>query len=205
MRRIWLLCFLLCFSCSKKESGTSDQQAQTSTADAVSGASVDTQEWLPEPGLEYKVLGYNPGLKGVLIQYSDDMYRGGDMLSVDGVKLLKSRGIKTVYSVTPSEAIRSYCTSYGIELQEYVFDYQGLSDQQAKQFITSLDSVEYPIYIHCHSGKQRGGNLGVLYRIFKEHWSFEKAFKEYEVLGGKPDADKEMLTRLYETLGKDLQ
>lgn len=200
MRIVLLLLVVSLLSC--RESKPGDTSSKASSADAISSASVDKEEWLPEPSERYKILGYNSGLKGVLIQYSDSVYRGGDMLSVDGAKLLKSRGIQTVYSITPSEAIRSYCQSFGFDLHELVFDYQGLSDSQARQFVTSLDTVTYPIYIHCHSGKQRGGNLAVLYRVFHDNWQFESALEEYGNLGGKVDADREMLARIYRMLDK---
>lgn len=191
MRIVLLVLILFCVSCKKEES-------KKEKVDAVSAASVDNQEWLPEAGDTYEVLGYNEGLKGVLIKYSDEMYRGGDLLSADGAKLIKSRGIRTIFSVTPSEAIRSYCAAYGMELKEIVFDYQKLGDDQVVDFINALDSVDYPIYIHCHSGKQRGGNLCAIYREYKEGWSFEKALEEYGKLGGKIDPDKEMLQRAYD-------
>lgn len=191
MRFLLVVLLLFCVSCKKEES----HQEKT---DAVTAASVDNQDWLPEAGNTYEVLGYNDGLKGVLIKYSDDMYRGGDLLSADGAKLIKSRGIQTIFSVTPSEAIRSYCAAYGIELVEIAFDYQKLGDDQVVDFVNALDSVDYPIYIHCHSGKQRGGNLCAIYREYKEGWSFDKALEEYEKLGGKVEPDKDMLQRAYD-------
>lgn len=197
MRILLLVSLLLLMSCNKKEENAKESKK---SPDAVSAASVDTQEWLPIPGDSYEVLGYNDGLKGVLIKYSDEMYRGGDMLSVKGAQLIKQRGIKTVFSVTPSEAIRSYCKSYGFDLHEIVFDYQKMSEEQVKSFIAALDTVETPIYIHCHSGKQRGGNLGLIYRTYVESWSFDKAMKEYGDLGGKIEPDTEMLTMAYKVV-----
>lgn len=193
MRVLLVLLLFFCVSCKKEES-------KDSKADAVTAASVDNKEWLPEAGNTYTVLGYNEGLKGVLIKYSDEMYRGGDILSSDGAKLIKSRGIQTIFSVTPSEAIRSFCAAYDIELKEIVFDYQKLGDDQVLTFLNALDSVEYPIYIHCHSGKQRGGNLCAIYREYKEGWEFEKALDEYGKLGGKIEPDREMLQRAYDII-----
>lgn len=197
MRYLLLISLLLLMYCIPLEKKSKDIKK---SIDAITAASVDTQDWLPEPGDSYKVLGYNDGLKGVLIKYSDEMYRGGDMLSVTGAQLLKERGIKTVFSVTPSEAIRSYCQSYGFDLHEIVFDYQKMSEEQVKYFIAALDSVETPMFIHCHSGKQRGGNLGFIYRVYVESWDLDKAMNEYGALGGKVEPDTEMLTMAYKVV-----
>lgn len=187
MKLLLLVSLLVVLSCGKKK------QEQTNQTDTVTAASLSTQDWLPEEGDTYEVIGYVDGVKGVIVRYSDDLYRGGDILTDEGMLLLKKRGVKSVVSATPNETIRSLSKAYSLNQHDFYFDYQGLTEASVKSFFTLLDSVERPVYIHCHGGKQRAGNLCMLYRGYVEGWDIEKAMKEYVQLGGKEQEDRPML------------
>ncbi len=190
------MAMLLLLSCSSKDKINDEAEVEVSN-DITTSASMTTNDWLPEVGENYEILGYNDGLKGVLIKYSDSLYRGGDILSSVGASLLKKHGIKTIISVTPNDVIRSLCSSYGFELHEVVFDYADLTQEQTDSLFTIFENAEPPLFIHCHSGKRRGGNLVLLYRGYVQSWDFEEAMIEYAALGGTTDEDYSMLKQLY--------
>lgn len=195
MKPILLLtALLLICSCRKKKEEPSIQ------TDTVTAASLSTQDWLPEPGETYETIGYVEGVKGAIIRYSDDLYRGGDILSDAGILLLKKRGVKSIISATPNETIRSLSKAYSLEQYDFPFDYQGLTEESVKEFYALMDIVERPVYIHCHGGKQRAGNLCMLYRGYVEKWDFDKAMKEYIQLGGKETEDREMMQMAFTLL-----
>ena len=62
-----------------------------------------------------------------------------------------------------------------------------------------MKEAEQPLYVHCHSGKQRAGTLLAAYRIHVQGWDFEKAKSEFILLGGKD----EKLPALMESVRKE--
>ncbi len=191
----------LLFACGKK-----DKEAPAESGDAVSSATQKKQEWTPIKDSIYEVAGYKKGLKGCLIKYNNSLYRGGNILSAEGAKLLKQKGIRTVVSVTPDENISTLCKSFSFDEANLFYDYGVLPDSTINRFLDVLDSAEFPLYIHCFSGNQRAGLLCAVSRIYLEGWSFEKAENEYGKLGGKVTADHPLLVRadeiVRERLGK---
>ncbi len=187
-----VLFFFILISCAKEK-----EKVEVLEKDATTAASIDTDKWIPPQSETYQVLGYKEGIKGVVIRYSDSLYRGGDILSSKGAMYLKSLGIQTVISVTPSDQIRSLCKTFGFVNIELPFDYQKLTKTELNTFKEIIKEEETPLYIHCYSGKQRGGNLIVLYRDIVNNWKFEEAMIEYDQCGGKLHEDRNMLKELY--------
>ncbi len=194
---------LVTLSCSKSEDPkavTKPTAVTVAKPDGVSAASAKADRWLPEPGDSYQVIGHVAGIKGAVIRYDSLLIRGGDILAIEGAQWLHQQGVKTVVSVTPNTQIESYCRAVGITAISIPFEYQQMSKEQAIQFCTVIDTITTPLYIHCHSGKQRGGNLGVLWRVYRDSWKLETAMNEYAALGGKPDEDRHMLAMLSEAV-----
>ncbi len=77
---------------------------------------------LPESGEDYKLLGQIPGLKNFAVQYDDNFYRGGEVLSIEGMENLKKWGIKTIFSVTPTDLERLLAEKFNIKLVELNFE-----------------------------------------------------------------------------------
>ncbi len=152
--------------------------------------------WLPKKDSTYNIIGYQNGIRGCLIDYSEHLYRGGDILSIEGAKTLQQKGIKTVISVTPNENIITLCKSVQFEHYNLFYDYGDLSDSATIHFLKVLNRATPPLYIHCFSGKQRAGLLCAIIRIY-EGWDFEKALDEYEKLGGKVMEDTPLLQQAH--------
>ncbi len=175
------------FNCSKKKE-SSDGVSQSSQMMNILKAKT-----LPPKDTVYTVIGYVSGLKGYCIKYNENLFRGGDILSDSGASSLAKTGIKTVISVTPSAFQRELARKYKLHYIEFPFEYSALTTSQLAHFLDILDNAELPLYINCHGGNQRAGNLCALYRIYKEKWSFERALIEYGKLGGKIREDFMML------------
>lgn len=182
-----LFCVLIIFSCKTIQN-----------VDAVSSA---TKKYdpnksieLPEKSDTYEVLGKLEGLKNFAVKYDGNFFRGGELYEPSGIETLKKLGVKTIVSITPSDTERELAKENNIKLVELVFDSQnGLSEEKIEAFLKVLNEVYYPVYAHCHSGSHRGGILGILYRIQKSGWNWDKAVDEFVKLGGDLEKDKIML------------
>ena len=150
---------------------------------------------LPPPSDKYVVHGYKPGIQGFVVQYDDNMYRGGKPTSPEGVKALKDMGIKTIVSVTPTDMEREEAKKHGIKLVEVPLDKEsGLSPEELKSYLEAFSAKEHmPVYVHCNSGMHRGGTLGVAYRVHQSDWEWDEAVEEFDDLGGNQDDDTIML------------
>lgn len=202
MRRIALM-FIFTFivfltlNCDKEVSSKNKQIQNSTKIDATSEASQKADSWLPEEDSTYKVIGYKKGLKGVTIKYSGNLYRGGNILSAEGAKILQENGIKTVISVTPDDNIKTLCNTFGFKNIDMFYDYGKLTDSITIAFLNVLDNEDSPLYIHCFSGKQRAGLLCAISRLYNDNWTFEQAEMEYGKLGGKVKEDHDLLVEAH--------
>lgn len=166
--------------------------------DVVSGATVPhDQIVLPPTNSHYQVLGHREGLNGYVVKYNDVFYRGGQVYIEDlAAEALREYAIKTIVSITPSDAERAFCASNSLALIEIPFDKGGPSAEDYQNFLKALESSEPPFYIHCKGGSHRAGILSAAYRIQLQGWSFEQAAIEYGRLGGDLKADHAMIETL---------
>jgi protein tyrosine phosphatase (PTP) superfamily phosphohydrolase (DUF442 family) len=137
---------------------------------------------LPPEGATYKVVGYREGIRFYVIQYNDRLYRGGDILSRQGMDALKALGIKTIISVTPRDEERAWAREYGMKYVEIPFGWFDLKKEQLDQFLAAADAGPPPIFVKCFTGDLRTGILAAHWRIHREGWTFEKAIEEYRQL-----------------------
>lgn len=151
----------------------------------VSGCSGDEVQSTPEAAQYPEEIGTVEGVDSTVYRYDEGIYRGGDVVSQDGMNKLKDMGIKTIFSVTPTDDERAFAEKSGIKLVEVPFTKEGIPQEKLPGYLELLKDAEQPIYAHCHSGKNRGGTLLAAYRIHHQGWSFEKARDEFVALGGK--------------------
>ena len=163
-------------------------------ADAVTKASeANDATQLPPVGETYEVIGFVTGLNGYVIKYDDVFYRGGDIASDEGAKVLKEKGIKTIVSVTPTDLERLLAKKYGMELVEVLFEKTGVPAEALESYVKKIKAGEGPFYVHCHGGSHRAGTLAAAYRIHKQGWEFDKAIIEFGRLGGSLKDDHALL------------
>lgn len=194
-----LLLFML-NSCDKSSKDKVKASSKHTTEDGTTAASQKANSWLPETDSTYKVIGYKKGLKGFSVEYNKNLYRGGNILSAEGAKILQEKGIKTVVSITPDDNIKTLCNTFGFNNIEMFYDYGKLTDSITASFLNTLDNSDAPFYIHCFSGKQRAGLLCAISRIYTNNWTFEQAEVEYGKLGGKVEEDHQLLVNAFNVI-----
>jgi protein tyrosine/serine phosphatase len=171
--------------------------------DAVSGATVyehDPSAKMPPPSDTYEVLGQLEGLKSYAVKYDDYFYRGGEFFSEDGPETLRKLGIRTIISITPNDMEREAAREYGFNLVEMDFSKKkGLTEADLEKLLETFENDKGPVYIHCHGGTHRGGILGMVYRVHRLGWKWEKALMEFGRLGGSLRDDHIMLESIRKT------
>lgn len=123
-----------------------------------------------------------------LAQVNANIYRGGQP-TLKGLKLLQSKGIRTIIDLNDNEPELKQeildTTNLGLSLIS--IPESGLLAPHASD-ISRIeadlnDSSLYPIYIHCEHGKDRTGLAVALYRVQTEGWAPKKAHDEMMALG----------------------
>lgn len=164
--------------------------------DAVSQATypADANVTLPPKGQAYKVVGRRAGLRGFIVRYDKKLYRGGQIVSEEGIETLKQRGIKTIISVTPDEHERKYAHAAGLRLVEVHFDeQQSIPKKTLQKFLDAIEADDGPFYLHAMGGSHRAGALAAAYRVHAGGWEFDKAIIEFGRLGGSLKDDHKLL------------
>jgi hypothetical protein len=168
----------------------------SSDVDAVTGASRNHARevgQVPPDAASYEVIGVVDGLKGFVAQYDERFYRGDEPFPDPAGKFLKSRNIRTIISIMPSEHERGFCGKHGFALVEIPFEKtDGLSPDGLKTYQQALKEGAGPFYVHCHGGTHRGGVLGAAYRVHAG-LGFRKGIGGHGRLGGDLLGDHVML------------
>ena len=152
---------------------------------------------LPPEGDDYQVLGERSGVRGVVVQYDDQVIRGGEPYKKSAAKTLRSLGIQTIISIVPTDVERAFCKKQGFELVEIPFDKTtGVSSNDVARLQKTIQTGVGPFYIHCNGGSHRGGTLSAAYRLTVLGWPFEKVIAEFDQLGGDPIADQNLIESL---------
>jgi len=138
-----------------------------------------------QDGDNLRTVGTLEGVNGTVFHYDEGLYRGGDIATQKGMDELKRLGVKTVFSVTPTEQEREFALRSGIRLVEVLFTKSGVPQHKLPVYLKEMKEAEKPLYVHCHSGKNCGGALLAAYRVHVQGWDFEKARSEFVSLGGK--------------------
>ncbi len=152
----------------------------------------------------YEVLGKRDGLKTWLVRYDDHFYRGGELESIDGAHSLAELGIKTVFAITSFDKERQWLENAGIHVVDLSFDKNAtLGQQQIDQMVKQLSTHPGPVYVHCVGGTQRGGVVGVIYRL-SQGWEPDQSLLEFAYLGGSLKANDKTLKSVLQTLAKSM-
>ena len=114
--------------------------------------------------------------------------RGGEPYE-HGVKYLHDNGYKTVVSFLTDSGESASVVQSGmkwvhIPMRSGLFSAQPPTDDQVRQFLAVVkDSSLYPVYFHCHAGKDRTGAMSAIYRMEVCGWSKEEALEEMRAFG----------------------
>lgn len=119
------------------------------------------------------------------------LYRGGQP-NQEGLKKLKSLGIKTVISLREEDKQmlreKELIEALGMKFSNLPLSvYRRPSDEQVISFLeNALDQDNQPVFVHCNSGRDRAGAMVALYRVVVSGWTIKEAYKEAKRLGFWP-------------------
>jgi len=114
--------------------------------------------------------------------------RGGDPRE-KGLQYLRDHGNKTIVSFLADAGESSYVVNSGmkyvhIPMRAGLFSAQPPTDEQVSRFLSVVkDSTQYPVFIHCHAGKDRTGAMSAIYRIDACGWTADEAVDEMMAFG----------------------
>ncbi len=114
--------------------------------------------------------------------------RGGDP-SESGLTYLRQRGYKTIVSFLADQSESAFVVRSGmkyihIPIRSGPFSCPTPSDEQVRQFLSAVtDTTLYPMFIHCHAGKDRTGAMSAIYRMEACGWTNDEAVEEMKAFG----------------------
>ena len=114
--------------------------------------------------------------------------RGGDPHE-GGLRYLHSHGYRTIVSFLTDSAESSWVVNSGmrwihIPMRSGLFSAQPPTQDQVRQFLAVVtDSTQYPVFIHCHAGKDRTGAMSAIYRMEACGWTKDEALAEMDSFG----------------------
>jgi len=150
---------------------------------------------VPPPSRDYKVIGKLSGLKGIVIQYDDRIFRGGDIVSSSASESLKKLGVKTIIATNPSKWERRFCRNHNFKLIELPFSKEtGMTSSDLQSYLDAIRLESGPFYLHDgEAGTDKAGVLGLVYRLYFQGWDYDRAVIEFGRLGGSLAEDRKML------------
>ena len=119
---------------------------------------------------------------------SDSVYRGG-RAQEGGLEYLKQSGFKTIINLENVDAViraeAAEARRLGLKQISIPMGYTVEPDNAMIDRLLSLlqDPANFPIYLHCHHGRDRTGLVMALYRVEVQGWDAKKAYKEMYTLG----------------------
>lgn len=123
-------------------------------------------------------------------QVAPGIYRGSQP-DLDGLKELKSMGIKTLLDLNDVQLLEEATAA-----EELGLDYIGIpilttcpidESMIAEALGVLSDSDRHPVYVHCQHGHDRTGLVIGLYRVLRDNWTAEDAFQEMLAMDFHPD------------------
>ena len=138
---------------------------------------------------------------------NDNYYRGSQP-SEQQFRQLKRLGIKTVIDLRKDfvekepEWVRNAGMQYfNIPLKAS----RAATDEQTEYFLRLVnDPANWPVYVHCKGGRHRTGALTAVYRITRDGWTADQAYREMKQYDfengffGGPAAQKKFVYSYYE-------
>lgn len=135
------------------------------------------------------------------------LYRGGQP-GRSGYEALAAAGTKTVISFrwgkkivqTEREAVESLGMKF-ISMPLCYFKTPNIED--CEQFLQVVDECEnWPVFVHCFHGSDRTGLLIAMFRLTRQKWKVDDAYKEMKECGFHRFRIRHFKWRLYQFAGK---
>jgi protein tyrosine/serine phosphatase len=116
------------------------------------------------------------------------LLRGGQP-SPEGIQALADMGVRTVISLRwrrrHIDGERQQVTALGMKYINISLNYLFLPrEDYIQSFLNILDNADNrPIFVHCLHGADRTGLLLAIFRITRQGWNVEDAYKEMKFCG----------------------
>ena len=120
-----------------------------------------------------------------------NLIRGGQP-SAKGLKALKDAGVKTIVNLRDGkDDIReeqALAKSLGLKFVSIPLSvFKGVDNVQRDKFLATVNSSDcQPVFVHCRQGQDRCSTMVAMYRMQKDGWTAEQAYKEMLSYGFHP-------------------
>jgi len=134
----------------------------------------------PDDGAAEPDLATPTTLAGVdnFAKVTDGVWRGGQP-SAEGMRTLKSMGVKTIVNLRAISSDRTELRGTELNYVHIRTSAAFLSDDEvAKALRIATDSAHRPVFIHCEHGADRTGAVIAAYRMVVQGWDSRKARRE---------------------------
>lgn len=122
-------------------------------------------------------------------QVDDRLYRGGQP-ALDDYAKLRDMGITTVVSLREEDDERAAVEALGMKWVHLPMTMApfGMSGEVSKANVEAFfnlvdDPANGKVFIHCRHGKDRTGLFVSLYRITRQGWDVDEAYREARSIG----------------------
>lgn len=125
-------------------------------------------------------------------QINQNYYRGAQPTANEFVELQRL-GIKTVIDLQDDGNSRepAWVRTAGMQyLNIPLSSTQPATDDQTEQFLKLVNEPQnWPVFVHCAGGRHRTGEMTAIYRITRDSWTADQAYREmkqydYYSIGG---------------------
>jgi len=118
----------------------------------------------------------------------DYLYRGGQPKEI-GLVALKNMQIKSIVSLRwrkqRIESERLLAENLGLRFYSIPLNYWTLPRESDVKALLEVidDQANQPVFVHCFHGADRTGVMVAMYRILRNDWSLQEAYKEMRDCG----------------------
>jgi protein tyrosine phosphatase (PTP) superfamily phosphohydrolase (DUF442 family) len=116
-----------------------------------------------------------------------ELYSGSEPEGRKGLEALARLGVKTIISVDGAAPDVEAARELGMRYVHLPIGYDGVPDKQGKRIAQAAQTVEGPIYFHCHHGQHRGPTAAALAAMSCQGWSAERAVDWMKTVGTSAD------------------
>ena len=102
---------------------------------------------------------------------STNIYSGAAPEGDEGFAALVKLGIKTIITVDGSAPDVERAHAHGLRYVHLPHGYDGIPARTQLQLIKAAETVEGPVYVHCHHGQHRGPVAAAVICMAEKNWS----------------------------------
>jgi protein tyrosine phosphatase (PTP) superfamily phosphohydrolase (DUF442 family) len=142
----------------------------------------------------------------------NDHYYRGSQPTEEQVAELKRLGVRTVIDLRKDSVAQEGAWVRANGMQYFNIPLKAsvaATEEQTSYFLSLVNNpANWPVYVHCKGGRHRTGALTAVYRITRDGWTADQAFKEMKEydfdsgLFGGPIAQKKYVYSFYERRAK---